>query len=618
MRSQSVLISTALLVSIVALPRVFGAPAESTVASDIVIEDSRINLKKEATQAIELSTKLAPATPTLESVLEGQSNIQVVNSPLGGSILSLNGLSGEHVAIFRDGDPVLGRVDGSLDLRNVQLGTVDRVAIYQGLDSLPYGSQNIAGVISLESPWEAEPLFQTRAAGGNFGRTSFTAKASGDVNRDTHYSAAASNWRGDALRARPTSIDTVKDAFARLSADAFVSRKNIAVLKGEAVDVRLGGSGLTSQTKGQFAGEASSGEDRRVQVFGDMRRQKSNFHLSYNDAYHRWRSDSLSERLFRVGPEVQESFGDLTLFTGAMADVHSLKSTRVPKGADERVSAGTYLGSRYTFNDKWVAGLGTRYDSGPHLFSPRAEVRYLMRYGLFDHTTTLESGLGFREPTAKERYLDFRNPNLGYHVMGNSSLRTERAWMTAFRHVIKHKRFTMRASLFQIRMRDAIGFQSEDSSSPVVKYSNISQTLTHGAEWNTEYRFLATWKTFVGYQWLRGRNLESDSDLFLQPRNRLSLGFGREVTRGFSTLATGTWTGRQGYFDYNRNRKIDQGEWARPFWNASIESGYGFKWSGVAEVMRVFGRVDNAFDASLGDQVFLEPRSFLVGASVDL
>lgn len=618
MRRYSLLIPTTLIVSAISVAQAADAPTESTVASDIVIEDSRINLKKEATQAIDLSTKLVPAKPTLESALEGQSNIQVVNSPLGGSVLSLNGLSGEHVAIFRDGDPVLGRVDGALDLRNVQLGTADRVAVYQGLDSLPYGSQNIAGVISLESPWEADPLFQARMAGGNYGRTSLSVKAAGDIDRNSYYSAAVSNWRGDALRATPAAIDTASDAFARLSADAFVSRKNVTVFKGQAVDARLGASGLASETKGQFAGEASSGQDRRVQVFGDLRRQKSNFHLSYNDAFHRWRSDTLNERSVRVGPEIQEAIGDLTLFTGAMADVNALKSSRVPKEAEERVSAGTYLGARYTFNDKWVAGAGTRYDSGPRLLSPRAEVRYLMRYGLFDHTTTLESGLGFREPTGKERYMDFRNPNLGYHVIGNPALRTERAWMTAFRHVIKHKRFTMRASFFQVRVRDAIGFQSEDSSSPVVKYGNISQTLTHGAEWNTEYRFFTTWKTFAGYQWLRGRNLESDSDLFLQPRSRLSLGFGREVSRGFSTVATGTWTGRQGYFDFNRNRKIDQDEWARSYWSASLETGYGFKWSGVAEVMRVFGRVDNAFDASLGDQVFLEPRTFMVGASVDL
>lgn len=586
-------------------------------ATDIVIEDSRIELKKEATQSIDVTTKVSSARPTLESALDDQSNIQVVPSPLlRGSNLTLNGLHGEHVAIYRDGDPLLGRIDGSLDARSVALGNIDRISVYQGLDSLPYGSQNIGGVISLESPWAPERVYRLRSAGGTQGRMVFGLKGAGEPTRDHYYSVSVDNWRSEAV-AGPQ-IDTAIDASANLAVDALVARARAAVLKGENVDLRVGGSGFQSHSKGVFGEAATTGEDRRVHVFADARRGKSDFHLSYNEARHRWRQDDLTERSVRVGPELHETSGDFTWLAGAMADVRTTQSSRMTRGRESATTLGTYAGTRYALSESWVVGAGTRYDTGPRLFSPRAEVRHLGTIGAVEHTTVLESGLGFREPTAKERYFDFANRAVGYRIVGNADLKTEEAWMTALRHTARSKKLTMRGSVFEIDLRDAIGTQAASDTDGALKYANISRTRTYGFEFNGDYELVADVKFLMGYQWLRGHNLEADSDLFLQPRNRLTLGVARDFLSGLSGSARAVWTGRQGFFDYNRNRKIDDGEWAASYWMASLDLGYGFRWDGVAEMMRIFGRVDNSFDLVRPESFPIEPRSFLVGATVDL
>jgi len=599
-------------------------------ADEMVIGGARIPLKQDPAQTISVESSGAGTRPSLEGALQGQANIQVVPTPLRGANISVGGFSGEHVALFWDNDPILGRVDGALDARSVSLGTVDHISFYQGLDSLPYGNQNVGGVVHLESPWKVEePRVRIKTAGGNFGRTILDGRvAKSSELRNWHAIVSASNWRTEAVRTRPDAIDTVVDSSARYSASGIASRTSVATVAGKDIDVRVGAKGFGQNSKGVLSGSRTETDIMRAQVFADARRGSSEFHTSFSEYRNHYvglgadniadRDDRYSERLMRFGPEVKETLGNLTLLGGAIGEVQSTESTRMPGGKINRTVVGTHAGARYALNGSWVIGAGTRYDSGPQLVSPRAELRYLFQAAGHEHTMVLESGMGFREASPKERYHDFTNPALRYRVLGNSALRNERSWLSAIRYNAETKRYAIRASAFQMRMRDAIGFTGTSAGTGTMTYININQTRTFGAQLGGEYRLPHAWIARADYQWLRGRNLENNSALFLQPAHRVAMSLLRELPLGFTLLSQAVWTGNQGFFDTNRDRKVDASEVAGAYWTASLEAGYGFHWSHVAEIVHVFARVDNAFNLVREETFPLEPRSFLMGATVDL
>jgi outer membrane receptor for ferrienterochelin and colicins len=85
----------------------------------------------------------------LSDVLAGELNMRTSYDSQLGSSLSLQGLSGEHVKFLIDGVPVIGRMDGNIDLNQLNLYNADHIEIIEGPMSVVYGSNAIAGVVNI-------------------------------------------------------------------------------------------------------------------------------------------------------------------------------------------------------------------------------------------------------------------------------------------------------------------------------------------------------------------------------------------------------------------------------------------------------------------------------------
>lgn len=89
------------------------------------------------------------ASTNLTELLNKQVNIQINNDPSTGSSLKLQGISGENIKIMVDNVPVIGRLNGSIDLSQINLSEVDHVEIIEGPMSVIYGSNALGGVINI-------------------------------------------------------------------------------------------------------------------------------------------------------------------------------------------------------------------------------------------------------------------------------------------------------------------------------------------------------------------------------------------------------------------------------------------------------------------------------------
>lgn len=89
------------------------------------------------------------ASNNLADLLKTQANIQINNDPSLGSSLKLQGISGENIKILIDGVPVIGRLNGNIDLSQLNLSEVDHIEIVEGPMSVIYGSNALGGVINI-------------------------------------------------------------------------------------------------------------------------------------------------------------------------------------------------------------------------------------------------------------------------------------------------------------------------------------------------------------------------------------------------------------------------------------------------------------------------------------
>ncbi len=99
----------------------------------------------------------------LSDLLASELSMRTSNDGALGSSLSLQGLSGEHVKFLIDGVPVIGRMDGNIDLNQLNLYNVDHIEIIEGPMSVVYGSNALAGVINIITKENKMSSFQANA-----------------------------------------------------------------------------------------------------------------------------------------------------------------------------------------------------------------------------------------------------------------------------------------------------------------------------------------------------------------------------------------------------------------------------------------------------------------------
>ncbi len=104
------------------------------------------------------------AAGSLRDLLMTEANIKIQQDNILGSDLKINGISGSNVKIMLDGVPVIGRLNGSIDLNQINLSNVQRIEIIDGPMSSVYGSDALGGVINIISK---EPDCPRLEADGN-------------------------------------------------------------------------------------------------------------------------------------------------------------------------------------------------------------------------------------------------------------------------------------------------------------------------------------------------------------------------------------------------------------------------------------------------------------------
>lgn len=89
------------------------------------------------------------AAQNLRDVLSNELNIRFSEDNVLGSSMSIQGISGQNVKIMIDGIPVTGRLNGNIDLSQINLNNIERIEIVEGPLAVNYGTDALAGTVNL-------------------------------------------------------------------------------------------------------------------------------------------------------------------------------------------------------------------------------------------------------------------------------------------------------------------------------------------------------------------------------------------------------------------------------------------------------------------------------------
>ncbi len=89
------------------------------------------------------------AATNLNDLLTNQLNVNLSQDNILGTGLTLMGISGQNIKILLDGVPIIGRMNGNIDLTQINLNDVERIEIIEGPLSVAYGTNALAGAINI-------------------------------------------------------------------------------------------------------------------------------------------------------------------------------------------------------------------------------------------------------------------------------------------------------------------------------------------------------------------------------------------------------------------------------------------------------------------------------------
>lgn len=605
---------------------------EQTVSLEEVVFTATRTLRtlKRVPVATELITRTdveRRAVQTAADALDGNIGLDVSDDFAGRGVI-LQGVDPDKVLILVDGNRVIGRVNGSLDLDQISVGNVKQIEVVKGAVSTLYGSEAIGGVINIitdaprgvrdksDGTSDDEPLRIT--IDGNAGGW-MPDRARPDFRSSNVSSGATFAARGERFgvwgaargtRIGLTDIDPSTNHTEGVNAtDRFNGDLRIDYYLSDKVTLTSIGRTMTEEKEWVEDGGLISAPVSFDDVeFNDRRdgssellctprgSERYSVKLYRSDNSHDWRKKT---QAIWGAPRVtdfskgDESYTELSsLLTYPVSGGHLLTT-----GADVYrwdISTDARLGSisspysaavtawdallqdEWELHPQWTLVPGLRYEHqevyGSH-WSPRLSAMWLP---VSDVRVRASAGNGYRAPSSKELYFVFNHSSAGYVVYGNPDLRPEESssYTLSFEHDYRNSSVA-RLSFFYNDMRNLIDFDSigvsEDYYTGIFQYNNIASAWTRGVEVERGFKPLKWLDLKLAYIFLESHNRETDARLVRRPQHgaRWDIAHRRGL---WTTNIWGKYVGRALYQDiYNTDAQITD-EWSPAFqlWNAVV------------------------------------------------
>ncbi len=496
----------------------------------------------------------------LTDILKEQTGLTMTSG--FGAGVQLQGLNPDYTIILINGEPLVGRPAGVLDLNRIALGNIKKIEIVKGPSSSLYGSEAMAGVINIITDASTSIPLQASLRYGTYNTI--------DVNlnntlasKKLFYQGFYNYYNTDGYSIRPNSNNRVTTPITRLTTSQQF-KYNLTENTNLVFNTRLTDEKIISNIAVSNGGVTiySNGKEHNtdINLTGSLNHRFSNeLKTSFRSYLSNYVSnqdlltlsgapytDLLNHLFQRVENQTDWTVRkNLTGIFGAGAVWEGVKSSRYDNEKVRKNNTIQYGFTQWEWTPmaKLIIIGGVRFDqnaSYASAWSPKLSMLYKLNP---QHKIKLSIGQGFKAPDFRQLYLDFTNAAAGnYSVFGSAeaqkvigqlnslgqigtlysnyyllkSLQPESStgihlswdWepnpktfisVQAFRNDIKN--------LIQVQQVGAY-----TSGAQIFSYLNIGRAYTQGLELETKYQWNSNWSLSGGYQFI----LTGDKDEIAQ------------------------------------------------------------------------------------------------------
>jgi outer membrane receptor for ferrienterochelin and colicins len=564
------------------------------------------------------------AAQTLQELLSTQLNIRSTQDNVLGAGLSIQGLSGENIKILIDGVPVIGRQNGIIDMSQINLSNIDHVEIVEGPMSVIYGSNALAGAVNLITKENGK--YRSMGRLNTYYETVGVYNADGSIsvrkNKNVFSLNAGRNFFGG------FSVDTSKRSVLWKPKEQYNAGASYQY-NNQKLKIRVEGNLFSEQLRNlgdlspDFNYEKAFDEYHftgRYEIKSDGSWKRSGESGSFNylvaySSYQKIKRTYLKDlvtltKLLAADPGKHDTATiNAVLLRGyySSAPGHKLN---FQAGYDINMEMGT--GKRMN-GDKsiydYAAFLSMRYDPFDNLsIQPGLRAIYNTKYTSplvwslnmkWDPFKSLQlrasAGQGFRSPSLKELYLDFKDSN--HNVLGNENLKSEQSInlnssATYFLEFAKSS-FTFEPKAYYNKIRNKIDLLFDPVDPTGAKYMNIpgNNFVTKGASLDIQYRLHPRFAFSAGFNVNGKSRLDKMSEFswsnsFVSGFNYKNLKYNFNLSLYYKF--TGIYKDYRGEFDLNNQLGSIKEEYmsdysmmdltlSRPFFNNKIIVSSGVK-----------------------------------------
>jgi outer membrane receptor for ferrienterochelin and colicins len=484
----------------------------------------------------------------LIDVLREQTGLNFVTDEHG-SGLQVQGLDPDYTLILIDGEPLIGRLTGKLDLSRVTVGNIQRIEIVKGASSSLYGSEALAGVVNIITTGAGATTGASLSLReGSNGITDVTALGDYAIpGRNSGVQLMANYYRTDGYGA--TLPPFYSYSFQGKFRTTFSERSSLLVTgrwsyRNQHTEYNFGGN---DPQRDATAENDAGGTAAWRYAFSSRWKSRLEYYFSRYATDEKFTQQNTGkesdtsffrQQLHRLEWQHDYSFSRQSVVTaGAGGNLESVEATRYP-GRQTMQSGYVYTQYQYDPGGRWnvIGGLrGDLHNVYGSLLSPKLAAQYHLSKKV---SVKASLGRGFKAPDFRQLYLTFTNPLVGYTVLGTeelkkgalqrlqeageistiypaasraaADLKAERSW--SYNAGVLYKplssvRIELNAFYNNVsNLIQSVPVAAKTNGWFVYSYINVSKVYTRGIELSTQARLCKGLDLQVGYQLLDAKD----------------------------------------------------------------------------------------------------------------
>ncbi|MBU6159156.1 MAG: TonB-dependent receptor [Bacteroidetes bacterium] len=383
----------------------------------------------------------------LNDILQEQTGMVITagtgSNAVGGGVfgngIQMQGLSPDHTMILLDGEPLIGRQGGVMDLSRFAVGNIKKIEIVKGPSSSLYGSEAMGGVINIITEPVQGKSTSINARNGSFGTTDLVLSGNHAVRKmGLYYFGNYNSSSGYDLD--PATKEKTLDPYFNLTgqiklllnlspqtklnlSNRFFHANQKSFYAVNSKDINVGGAGITSEyhlnplLTHQFNSRIQS------QLRLTMSRYRFTQSLDLLDNRTSYYRDDFMQGFYRAENQTDIDLNQtLHLTLGGGFTLHTIQTNRYKEPKQQQVFHA-FMQSEWKFNPKGVLIGGLRYDHNTD-FAARLSPKLALSYNLHPRfKINASAGGGFKAPDFRQLYLNFTNTaGNGYSIFGANEI----------------------------------------------------------------------------------------------------------------------------------------------------------------------------------------------------